>query len=661
MISEEEENGPHASPSTLPSVILSPTSSFSDAAISPSTTTTITSSEDYSVLSDAVRENLSTRESIDQVISEIHDMRLDSQSANEHLFSTTSRDAIPREAIPHVVYFALNDICQEMRHAVTSNQTYNAFFDEWQTRFLRNAKQALALSCPNMQYSRMQVGRLSGEVARGILASLLVSAIITQRRYEAMTREALKRLALRLFALDGRRFKVLEQSLLFTSSEAASSPSNESLSSLLSTTTSNSISSANSKRSNATSTASTVDRVKYWAKVGAGAAVGALAVGLTGGALAPALAALIGTAASTAALTLGGIGAAGFAGYKVARRIGSVSDFAILNVLERDTASSASSTSASSTSLEASSQLTCLRPIICISGWLQSRKDVTRPWKPRTTAKEEDSQSNSLIRSAEGELMAVQFERGELLALGHALKRFLASSVATAAAQEVLKRTVLAGAAAALVWPLTLLQAGGAVVDNPWSIGLDRARKTGVILAGILIQQDSEKNETTVEEERSANSVILPTPVSLIGFSLGALVIYECLLELERKGAFGIVHSVVLMGLPARFNPEAMTRARSVVSGRFLHVFSRNDWVLGFLHRTANATFTGEICGMIPLTSTASLSKRDTYLETAPDGGGDRELAAVLTSIDSIEVTAAVRGHLEYSTIAGEFVHFVDL
>ena len=46
----------------------------------------------------------------------------------------------------------------------------------------------------------------------------------------------------------------------------------------------------------------------------------------------------------------------------------------------------------------------------------------------------------------------------------------------------------MAAAATALQWPITLLGLAGLIVDNPWSLVMDRAVKCGELLASVLIQ-----------------------------------------------------------------------------------------------------------------------------------------------------------------------------
>lgn len=59
--------------------------------------------------------------------------------------------------------------------------------------------------------------------------------------------------------------------------------------------------------------------------------------------------------------------------------------------------------------------------------------------------------------------------------------------------------------------------------------------------------------------------------------------------ELERCGARGVVREVVLLGGPISIIPKKWCAARSVVSGRFVNAYCKNDWLLGIVFRTTRA------------------------------------------------------------------------
>lgn len=72
-------------------------------------------------------------------------------------------------------------------------------------------------------------------------------------------------------------------------------------------------------------------------------------------------------------------------------------------------------------------------------------------------------------------------------------------------------------------------------------------------------------------------------PVTLVGFSLGARVIYACLRELAKRGSFGLVQNVYMFGTPVVAKNEEFAKLRAVVPGRFVNGYATNDWILGML------------------------------------------------------------------------------
>lgn len=102
------------------------------------------------------------------------------------------------------------------------------------------------------------------------------------------------------------------------------------------------------------------------------------------------------------------------------------------------------------------------------------------------------------------------------------------------------------------------------LIDNPWTVSMGRANAAGLILADSLIDRN-----------------LGVRPITLVGFSLGARVIFACLRELAARGAFGLIQNVYLFGSPIVNSTEEYLRARSVVSGRFVNSYASNDWILG--------------------------------------------------------------------------------
>lgn len=171
---------------------------------------------------------------------------------------------------------------------------------------------------------------------------------------------------------------------------------------------------------------------------------------------------------------------------------------------------------------------------------------------------------------------------------------------------EILKRTIFAALKEAL-WPLALLKVAR-VIDNPFSVAKARSDKAGEVLADAIINK--------AQGER---------PVSLIGYSLGARVIYTCLMTLADRKAFGLIESVVLLGTPAPSDSADWRKMRSVVAGRLINVYSENDYILAFLYRTSSIQY-----GIAGLRS-----------------------AEYVKGVENIDVSDIVSGHLRYRYLTG--------
>ena len=245
----------------------------------------------------------------------------------------------------------------------------------------------------------------------------------------------------------------------------------------------------------------------------------------------------------------------------------------------------------------------CLRVTIGITGWLTDPNEVILPWK----ALNENS-----------EVYALRWEMDALMDLGSSLQEVLKSYAWSYVKLEIIKRTVLASLWAA-IWPVALLRAAR-VIDNPFSIAKHRSEKAGQVLADAIINK--------AQGER---------PVTLVGFSLGARVIYYCLQSLAERGAYELVENVVLMGAPVPSSGDTWTSARTVVAGRIVNVYSEKDYILGFLYRTSSVQF--GIAGLQPVK---------------------------VPSIENLDVSNRVEGHLRYRHVVGVilkeiFGHDVDV
>ncbi|KAJ2967069.1 hypothetical protein NQ176_g9847 [Zarea fungicola] len=228
--------------------------------------------------------------------------------------------------------------------------------------------------------------------------------------------------------------------------------------------------------------------------------------------------------------------------------------------------------------------------IVTVSGWLTGKMDDVRlPY--------------STVDPIMGDLYSVLWEPEMLRSMGDTMN-ILATEALTQGLQQVLGNTILMGLMAALQLPLVLTKLSY-LIDNPWAVSLDRATAAGLILADSIV-------------ERGLGT----RPITLVGYSLGARVIFSCLQELAKQGAYGLVQNVYMFGSPIVVKKEEYIKARTIVSGRFVNGYNRNDWILGYLFRLTN--------------------------------GGIRKVAGLAAIdepwIENVDVTEYVIGHMDYRT-----------
>lgn len=175
--------------------------------------------------------------------------------------------------------------------------------------------------------------------------------------------------------------------------------------------------------------------------------------------------------------------------------------------------------------------------------------------------------------------------------------------VLTQSLQQLLGSTILVALMASLQLPVVLTKLSY-LLDNPWSVSLDRANAAGLILADSLINRN-----------------LGVRPVTLVGYSLGARVIFSCLRELQRRRAFGLVQNVYIFGSPVVVKKDEYAKAVSAVSGRFVNGYARNDWILGYLFRATSGGI-GRVAGLAPIDD--------------------------IPAVENVDVTELVDGHMAY-------------
>ncbi|XP_026224548.1 transmembrane and coiled-coil domain-containing protein 4 [Anabas testudineus] len=300
-------------------------------------------------------------------------------------------------------------------------------------------------------------------------------------------------------------------------------------------------------------------KLRRYLLIGLATVGGGTVIGVTGGLAAPLVAAgasavlgaggaaVLGSATGIAIMaSLFGAAGAGLTGYKMKKCVGAIEEFQFLPLNSGKH----------------------LHLTIAVTGWLCSGKysSFQAPWCSLGEC---------------GEQYCLVWESRFLKDLGSAMTSLL-DGLVSIVAQEALKYTVLSGILAALTWPASLL-AAASVIDNPWCVCLNRSAEVGKHLAQVLRSRQQGKR-----------------PVSLIGFSLGARVIYYCLQELANdQGSEGVVEDVVLLGAPVDGSEKAWERMARVVAGKIVNGYCRGDWLLGFLYRSSAAQLS--VAGLQPI------------------------------------------------------------
>ena len=325
------------------------------------------------------------------------------------------------------------------------------------------------------------------------------------------------------------------------------------------------------------------------AAVGLAATGGAVLMTLTGGLAAPfvvsGLATIVGTSSTaflattaglaTIAAMFGAVGG-GLAGYKVSKLVGNVEEFEFVRVKE-----------------EPSVALT-----IMVDGLAKREKVGVNSWKVLNYSQEQ---------------YLLKYETKHLLRFSTAVSDLLKDTAVALAADEIVRYTIFSALAASLAWPVTLLSLAD-VIDNPWSMCMKRSKAVGIHLSSVLLKK--------IHGDR---------PVTLVGYGLGARVIFFCLLDMVTKHKpeeySGIIENAVLCGAPVTSQSLVWRKLCDAVSGKLINGYSSNDWVLSFLYKTTRVT-----------TAVAGIRAVDV---------SDRKLL-------NVDLSSVISGHFDYFDKMGE-------
>ncbi|KAF4672237.1 DNA-directed RNA polymerase III subunit RPC3 [Perkinsus chesapeaki] len=270
---------------------------------------------------------------------------------------------------------------------------------------------------------------------------------------------------------------------------------------------------------------------------------------------------------------------------------------------------------------------------LCVGGWIRDREDVILPWIEPDISSHENEGGDNLNRfnghpTRQSEVYAVNWESRDLIKLGSVLRRLITDEIAKQAASMWLQATIGAAAATAMfpVWIIKYMTD----LDNTWLVVRDRSSVAGEVLASAIMDSSCVGNR----------------PVTLVGISNGARVVFKCLEILYSKGYFNSVQNVVLLGAPIAItfdapavgsdHKRAWRRARAVVSGRFINGYCGSDWVLGFLYRYME--WGVKVAGLSPVRGISGVENADLGKLVQRHDHYPEYLTEIMAALDILEL-----------------------
>ncbi|OJT06136.1 hypothetical protein TRAPUB_3071 [Trametes pubescens] len=204
---------------------------------------------------------------------------------------------------------------------------------------------------------------------------------------------------------------------------------------------------------------------------------------------------------------------------------------------------------------------------LCVTGWLETPEDVTAPW---TVFGGDDT-------------FALQWEVEALENLSSALVDLIKAQAMLYIKGAIIKQTILAALFSALS-PMAWIKITK-IIDNPWVQAKTLAVKTGKVLGTLLAQR-----------------VLGTRPITLVGYSLGSLVIFEALQHLASlppSQTLGLVQDVFLFGSPLPVDRAQWAAVRRVAAGRVVNGYGSDDYVLAVLARVSGMNW--GVAGLQPV------------------------------------------------------------
>ncbi|KDO19864.1 hypothetical protein SPRG_21471 [Saprolegnia parasitica CBS 223.65] len=217
-------------------------------------------------------------------------------------------------------------------------------------------------------------------------------------------------------------------------------------------------------------------------------------------------------------------------------------------------------------------------------------------------------------RMAHGDQFCLKWEKDVLLRYGTCIRNFTTKMVLGYARGEIVKYTVFAALFAAAALPTMVVNACS-YIDSEWTMAMSRADMCGKLLATALLQREQGLR-----------------PVSLIGYGMGARLIFACLKHLAAEEGVGLIENAVLLGCPIPVVEADWASARKVVAGRLVNGYSENDWMLAVMYR---------------------------YQGWALDSAGISPIE--VHGVENVNLSHVIGGHLEYPTKIGLILDLLHL
>ncbi|KAJ0412512.1 hypothetical protein ATCC90586_006879 [Pythium insidiosum] len=218
-------------------------------------------------------------------------------------------------------------------------------------------------------------------------------------------------------------------------------------------------------------------------------------------------------------------------------------------------------------------------------------------------------------RFPQGDQYCLAWEEELLRKFGKSMRSFAKDQVMSYANNELVQLTAFAALFAAVAIPRTLLRAAD-IIDNIWVLMMNNADASGKLLA-----------ETLRRREQGLR------PVTLIGYGMGARLIFMCLKKLSKyDDCHGIVENVVLLGTPLPVVTQDWKNARRVVSGRLINGYSEHDWMLAVMYRYQGWALNSAGIGPIEV-----------------------------PGVENVNLSSIIKGHMEYKNKIGAILDVLGL